>query len=101
MPGEAQGRSLKLVVWVIVGLGLALFGTFTIGFAIFVSTIILHVPAASVEELVKIPFTPANEILHRFLWIGSPMGVYTLPFWTLLAGRKVLTMTTVSSGVVP
>lgn len=75
----------------IVGLGLALVGTFSISYAIFVSTIILRVPAASVEELGKIPFTLANQILHQILWIGSLIGVYTLPSWTLLTGRRLLT----------
>ncbi|WP_426671508.1 hypothetical protein ACPPVU_09745 [Mucilaginibacter sp. McL0603] len=75
----------------VVGLGLALVGTFCIGYAIFVSTLILKIPAATIEEIQKIPFdTPANQILHKIIWIGSPMGVLTLPFWTLLLGLRLL-----------
>jgi hypothetical protein len=71
----------------IVALGLAIVGTFCIGYAIFVDIIILRIPAATIEEVQKIPFdTPANQILHWFIYIGSPMGILTLPFWTLLAG---------------
>jgi hypothetical protein len=48
----------------VVGLGLAIVGTFSIGYSLFVSTLILKIPAATVEELQKIPFdTPANQIL--------------------------------------
>jgi hypothetical protein len=76
----------------IVGLGLAIVGIFFVGYVIFVSTIILQIPAAPMEEVIKIPMTPANYILHYFIWIGSFMGVLTLPFWTLLLGRTLLRM---------
>ncbi|QHT71670.1 hypothetical protein GXP67_35880 [Rhodocytophaga rosea] len=75
---------------IIVGFGLALVGIFPLGYAIFVDTIILQIPAASEEAVAKIPITPANMVLHWFLWVGSPMGVLTLPFWTILIGRRLL-----------
>lgn len=73
---------------IVVGLGLALVGIFPLGFAIFVDKIILHIPAAPNEVIAKIPTdTTANIILHQFVWIGSFLGVFTLPFWTILIGR--------------
>jgi hypothetical protein len=55
-----------------------------------VDTLILQIPAASDEVVAKIPISPANMILHQLLWVGSPMGVLTLPFWTMLLGRQLL-----------
>lgn len=73
----------------VVGLGLLLVGVFFVGYIIFVSTIPLRIPAASLEEGAKIPITPANMYLHYFLDIGSLLGVLTLPFWTILIGFKL------------
>ena len=73
----------------IVGFGLALVGSFPLQYAIFVDKIILQMPAASDEAVAKIPISHANMILHQVLWLGSPLGVLTLPFWTLLLGRKL------------
>jgi len=76
---------------VVVGLGLALVGLFPLGYAIFVNIIILHIPAASNEVIGKIPLdTPANVFLHQILWVGSFMGVLTLPIWTILTGARLL-----------
>ncbi|MDB5024222.1 MAG: hypothetical protein JWP78_1977 [Mucilaginibacter sp.] len=72
----------------VVGLGLALVGVFCIGYALFVDVIILRIPAATVEEVQKVPDTPANQILHQINWVGAPMGVLTLPFWALLLGLR-------------
>ncbi len=79
---------------IIVGFGLALVGSFPLQYAIFVSKIILQVPAASDEAVSKIPISHANMILHQVLWIGSPLGVLTLPFFTLLVGCKLLKIKT-------
>jgi len=74
----------------VVGFGLALVGIFNIGYAIFVSPIGLRIPAAPIEDL-EIPVeTTANIILHNILLIGSFMGVLTLPFWTIILGRKLI-----------
>jgi len=73
-----------------VGLGLALVGTFPPGFAIFVDTIVLRIPAASDVAQANVPMTSVNKILHQILWIGSFMGVLTLPSWTILIGRRLL-----------
>lgn len=76
---------------IVVGLGLALVGIFPLGYGVFVDPIILQIPAASDEAVQKIPFdTAANQILHQILWVGSFMGVATLPVWTLLLGRRLL-----------
>jgi hypothetical protein len=75
---------------IIVGLGLLLFSFFLIGYTIFVSPIHLRIPAASMEEFDRIPFNSANIILHKFIWIGSIMGVFLFPFWSMLMGRKLL-----------
>jgi uncharacterized membrane protein YhaH (DUF805 family) len=74
----------------VVGLGLALVGAFPLGYAIFVDTIILQIPAASEEAVAKVPITLANMVLHQILWVGSLMGVLTLPFWTILLGLVML-----------
>ena len=103
-PQGVFGVSLMIICWqmrgifsrglrwfgMVVGLGLALVGTFPTGYAIFVDTTVLQIPAASDEAVQKVPHTPANQILHFILVIGSLMGVATLPIWTLLLGRRLL-----------
>ncbi len=75
---------------IIVGTGLAMSGVFPVGYAIFVDTIILQVPAAPDEAVQKIPVdTTANIILHQMVGIGL-IGVIMLPVWTLLTGRGLL-----------
>ena len=76
---------------VIVGFGLALVGIFPVGYAIFVDSVLLHIPAPSDEVMDKIPAeTFANTLLHQFLYIGSFLGVLTLPVWTILIGVRLL-----------
>jgi hypothetical protein len=72
---------------IVVGAGLMIVGLFSVGYAIFVSPIMLRIPAAPLEEVINIPHSPANIFLHYFIWIGSFMGVFPLPFWTILLGR--------------
>jgi hypothetical protein len=75
---------------IIVGLGLTLAGIFPVGYAIFVDTIILQIPAASDEAVQRIPTdTTANVILHQMVAVGTLLGVVTLPIWTILLGRKL------------
>ena len=74
----------------VVGLGLTLVGLFFVGYSIFVSSLMLKIPAASIEEALAVPWTRANEFLHYFIWIGSYMGVYPLPFWTIWLGYVLL-----------
>jgi hypothetical protein len=76
---------------ILVGVGLTLVGIFPIGYAIFVDNIILQIPAPSNEVMDKIPSeTPANILIHQFLYIGSFTGVLTLPIWTILIGVSLL-----------
>ena len=71
----------------IVGVGLAMVGIFPPAYAIFVDAILIHIPAPPPELIEKIPVdTPANIFLHKILFIGSFMGVLTLPFWSILLG---------------
>jgi hypothetical protein len=86
-----KGILSKGLSWfgMVVGLGLTLVGIFFAGYTIFVSTIPLRIPAASIEEASKIPITSANNFLHYFLDIGSLLGVLTLPFWTILISVKL------------
>ena len=74
---------------IVVGFGLALVGTFPIGYILFVDTILLKIPA---QDLTNYPehTNLANQIIHRILDIGSLMGVITLPIWSILLGRKFL-----------
>lgn len=82
---------------IMVGFGLALVGIFPLGYAIFVDNIILHIPVPSDEVIQKIPVdTPANVFLHQIIWIGSFMGVLTLPIWTILIGVRLLRKKTFS-----
>jgi hypothetical protein len=77
---------------IIVGFGLALVGTFPLGYAIFVDTIILNIPAAAQKDVEKVLINYANMVVHQILFIGSLMGVLTFPFWTLLIARRLLRM---------
>jgi hypothetical protein len=74
---------------IIVGFGLTLVGIFPIAYAIFVDNIILQIPAPSDEVMNKIPAeTPANIVIHQILYIGSFIGVLTLPMWTIFIGVR-------------
>ncbi|HEY4323913.1 MAG TPA: hypothetical protein VGN20_07995 [Mucilaginibacter sp.] len=74
---------------IIVGFGLALVGVFFLGYAIFVDTVMLRIPAAP-EADYPVNYTPANLLLHQVVLVGTIMGVLTLPFWTILVGRSML-----------
>ena len=74
----------------IVGVGLLLVGLSVIGYAIFVDSIGLHIPAVDQNKTEDPGATTANIIVHNILFIGSFMGVLTLPFWTILLGRKLI-----------
>lgn len=83
----------------VVGLGLALVGTFPLGYSIFVDTIVLQIPAASAEAFKQMPTsTPAqammNSIIHFILFVGSLLGVLLFPLWTILLGRRLLRVET-------
>jgi hypothetical protein len=87
------GISSRGLRWfgIVTGLGLALVGIFPVGYAIFVDTLILQIPAPSAEAIQKIPFdTPANNMIHFILYIGSFLGILTFPIWSILLGRKLL-----------
>ncbi|MEP6750178.1 MAG: hypothetical protein ABJB86_20735 [Bacteroidota bacterium] len=76
---------------VIVGTGLVMVGIFPPAYAIFVDAILIYIPAAPPGVIENIPVnTPANIFLHQTLWIGSLMGVLTLPAWTILLGVNLL-----------
>jgi hypothetical protein len=77
---------------VIVGLGLIITGLFFPLYAIFVSSTVLKIPAVDPSDPANFPdhFTWINQHLHYLLDIGSVMGMLTLPFWTILIGRKLL-----------
>jgi hypothetical protein len=63
-------------IGMIVGLGLVLVGTFPIGYTLWVD------PSA--------PESVANGFLHEIIKIGSYLGVFPLPFWTVLIGGRLL-----------
>ena len=74
---------------IVVGIGLALVGIFPLGYPIFVDTIILKIPAVDSANYPPV-LSPANNILHIILDIGTLMGVITLPVWTILLGKRIL-----------
>ena len=71
-----------------VGLGLALVGIAFVGIA-FVYPSLLAIPAVPQENIVE-QNTLTNNISHHILYVGSYMGVATLPIWTILTGLKLL-----------
>jgi hypothetical protein len=77
------------VFGMIVGFGLVLVGTVFPGLAFFVYPNMLKIPAVSVDNE-AFQNTELNRILHLVLYIGSALGVVTLPIWTLLAGAILL-----------
>jgi len=78
---------------IIVGFGLTLVGLFPVGYALLVDQVILHIPAPPDEVMEKIPAeTPANILVHLFLYTGSFIGVLSLPIWTILIGIRLLRM---------
>jgi hypothetical protein len=87
-----KGILSKGLVWfgIVVGTGLAISGIFPVGYAIFVDTIILQIPAASDEAVQKIATdTTANIVLHQLVGIGL-VGVVMLPVWAIVIGRRLL-----------
>ena len=72
----------------VVGLGLTLVGIAWLGVA-FVYPSMLAIPAVPLQNVVE-QNTLANNIFHHILYVGSYMGVATLPIWTILTGLKLL-----------
>jgi len=70
----------------VVGVGLILVGTFPIAFNIFVDAVgfLGTLPNNYVDK-----DTPANNIVHLVLLLGSFMGVALLPIWSILVGIKL------------
>ena len=86
-----KGQQSKALIrlGIAIGTALAIAGIFPIGYAMFVDTIILQIPAPN-DALKKVATDmPANSILHSMLGIGV-IGVLLLPVWTILTGVKLL-----------
>ncbi len=75
---------------IVVGLGLLIVATFVPGYAIFVDPVILRIPPVDLANYPEPPMDLANTILHQIIWIGTIMGVATLPIWTILLGARFL-----------
>lgn len=71
----------------VVGFGLLLVGTFPLAYASFVDPIGLHGP---VPPDYPNPETTANAIIHDVFFVGTVMGVWTYPIWTILLGGRLL-----------
>ncbi|WP_426671911.1 hypothetical protein ACPPVU_11800 [Mucilaginibacter sp. McL0603] len=89
---QKQGDIPGGVRWfgIIVGIGLGLVGLYPIGYALLVDSILLQIPAPSNESLANVPMTTTNAILHIMLMIGSLLGVFPLPIWTILLGGRLI-----------
>ena len=76
----------------VVGFGLALVGTFPSGMAIFVPWYTFGEPTAipAVNSEVSASVHLADNVFHQFLWIGTLLGVITLPVYTILLGTRFL-----------
>ena len=71
----------------VVGFGLLLVGTFPLAYGIFVDPIGLHGP---IPPNYPNPDTTANAIIHDVFYVGTILGVWTYPIWTILLGRRLL-----------
>jgi hypothetical protein len=71
----------------VVGFGLLLVGTFPLAYGIFVDPIGLHGP---IPPNYPNPDTTANAIIHDVFYVGTVLGVWTYPIWTILLGRRLL-----------
>ena len=73
----------------VVGLGLILVGSFPLGFAMLVDPVVFH---GSPSALGANPegTEAANRIIHIILQVGSLIGVWTYPIWSILLGRTLL-----------
>ena len=60
----------------IVGFGLVLVGTVPLGYTLWVDP--------------SVPESVANGYLHQIVKFGSYMGVFSLPFWTVLIGGRLV-----------
>jgi hypothetical protein len=77
----------------VVGFGLALLGPIPLALALFVYPGSLAIPAV---DPANFPYqdTPANRLLHQLVGVGTLLGVLTLPFWSILLGRRLLRVET-------
>ncbi len=75
---------------IVVGSGLLIVATYVPGYAIFVDPVILRIPVVDLANYPEPPMDLANTILHQMIWIGTIMGVVTLPIWTILLGTRLL-----------
>jgi hypothetical protein len=89
-----QGILARGLRWfgMIVGFGLALVGSFPSGMAIFVPWYTIGAPPAIPMEnpAVSAGVHLADIVFHQFLWIGTIVGVITLPVYSILVGRRLL-----------
>lgn len=71
----------------IAGFGMVLVGQFPITYAIFVEPVNFFASSPDDAPFVE---TPANNIIHLLLIIGSYFGVLPYPIWSMLVGRRLL-----------
>lgn len=71
----------------VIALALAVLGTVPLVYAILVDPVSLHIPAI---DPTTYPDTAVNHFLHLVIPILSFLGVFPLPFWTILLGRRLL-----------
>ena len=92
-----QGILSRGLRWfgMVVGFGLALVGTFPSGMAIFVPWYTFGEPPAipPVKPADSAGVNLADNVFHQFLWIGTFLGVITLPIYTILLGTRFLRKT--------
>jgi hypothetical protein len=72
----------------LVGFGLTLVGGAWLGLS-FVYPNQWAIPALPIENVTEVE-SPANNLFHQILYIGTYIGVTTLPVWTILTGFKLL-----------
>jgi hypothetical protein len=103
LPQGAFGVWLMLVNWnlremlpawlryfgMVTGVGLLLVGISFGAYAIVVDTVVLRIPAAPLSDYPH-TFSAVNAFLHQVLYVGTCMGVATLPIWTALTGWRLL-----------
>jgi hypothetical protein len=72
----------------IVGFGLTLVGVSWLGLS-FVYPTLWAIPAVPIQDVTQVE-SPANNLFHQTLNIGTYIGVITLPVWTIVTGFKLL-----------
>ena len=84
------GKPLRIFGW-IVGIGLIIVGLADVGIIMALGPSMMAIVGPVPAQVDPVGVTGAlNEWSHVALSVGSVLGVITLPFWSMLAGRGIV-----------